>query len=278
MRRFSHTVAAVLVLLGTGAGMDTAYAWGAEGHRVTGYIAESLLTPKARIRLHQITKGATLDQLSTYMDEHRQDLGPRVRKWHYDNMPVCKTVPVEIYCPHGDCASKQINRLAGVLNDPGATQEQKRQAIIFLDHLISDLHQILHAGDNGDEGGNGVSVTSERSYGRHHKNLHSEWDSTFVKSQLRGHSEEEFAAQLVREGHGRIESFERGSVSDWLMESNRIARDYAYGQLPGFRCGESFTATSITPAYANGARQIVREQLLKAGARMAWVFNSALGQ
>jgi hypothetical protein len=279
MARFSHTVASFLVLLGAGlADIDTAHAWGGEGHRITGYVAESLLTPKARIRLHQITDGATLDQLATYMDEHRQDLGPRVRKWHYDNMPVCETVPVETYCHQGDCASQQIERLMGVLNNPGATQEQKRQSVVYLSHLIGDLHQPLHAGDHGDQGGNGVSVTSGRSRGHHHKNLHSEWDSTFVKSQVRGRSEEEFSAQLVREGQGRIEGFEHGSARDWLLESNRIARDFAYGQLPGFRCGEPLTTMAITGDYASGARQIVREQLLKAGARMAWVFNSALGQ
>jgi hypothetical protein len=257
---------------------NVAYAWGGEGHRVTGYIAESLLTPKTRLRLHQLTGGASLDQLATYMDEHRLDLGPRVRKWHYDNMPVCGTASVEAYCRDGNCASQQINRLIDVLNNPASSSPEKQQSVLYLSHLIGDLHQPLHAGDNGDLGGNGVSIIGGRYQSRHHRNLHGEWDSTFVKSQVRGRSEAEFAAELVHAGRAHIKGFEQGSGNEWLKESNRIARDFVYGRLPGFRCDEVFTSTSVTVEYAKDAGEIVREQLLKAGVRMAWVLNSALGQ
>ena len=278
MKPTIYTINLALLVCAMLTHIDAACAWGSEGHRITGYIAESLLTPKARIRVHQLTNGASLDQVATYMDEHKHDLGPRIRQWHYDNDPVCQVVPVESYCHQGNCASRQIERLIGVLESPTSNTEQKRRAVVFLAHLIGDIHQPLHAGDNGDRGGNDITVISEKSHGHHHSSLHEEWDSTFVKSLLRGHEEMTFAAQIVEQGKKHIEHYQRGNAADWRNESNMIARGVAYGQLPGFSCGIHLMTTRITPDYSYHARNIVQEQMLKAGARMAWVLNTAFAE
>lgn len=252
-----------------------AMAFGAEGHRITGYVAESLLTSKARIRLHQITDGATLDQIATYMDDHRNELGPRIRRWHYDNDPVCYSAAVPRYCPSGDCASVQIDRWSRVLSSPASGAEAKREAVFYLAHLIGDIHQPLHAADNGDRGGNDIQIAGRS---RHPRNLHSMWDSDFVKRQVRGSSEPRFAEKLLSEYADRIAGWQAGDAATWMAESHRYARDEAYGLLDGFSCasGVSPAVVTISPAYRHVAERRVREQLAKAGARLAYVLNQAL--
>ena len=129
-----------------------AWCFGSEGHRVVGYVAEALLTPKTALRVHRLTGGATLDQVSTFMDDFKAALGPRIRKWHFDNAPVCDDTPVQAYCRAVDCASAQITRLAAVVADESADPVARREAAVFLTHLVADIHQPLHAADNGDRG------------------------------------------------------------------------------------------------------------------------------
>lgn len=264
-----------LLVLGVMLFPASVLAWGGEGHRITGHIAEALLTPKARIRLHQITGGATLDQLSTYMDEHKNELGPRVRKWHYDNAPVCATAPIAAYCPTGDCASQQIERLERVLGSPTSTVDEKREAVVFLSHLVGDIHQPLHAADNGDKGGNEIYVEGRGGYS---KNLHKLWDSDFVKRALRGSSEAVYAERLRTAFADRIPGWQQGRTVDWMAESRGYAIQEAYGMLEGFSCNGhgSPAAVAITPAYRAAAEKRVQEQLVKGGARLAYMVNQLL--
>ena len=68
-------------------GVSTAHAWGSEGHQVIALIAQSQLTPKARVevgRLLDLEPGATLASISTWADEHRN---PATTPWHHINFP-----------------------------------------------------------------------------------------------------------------------------------------------------------------------------------------------
>jgi hypothetical protein len=252
-----------------------AMAFGGEGHRIIGYVAEELLTPKTRIKLHQLTGGETLDQTATYMDEHKNELGSRIRKWHYDNAPVCSNASIADYCPSGNCASQQIARLTRVLSSTSTSTHDKREAAIYLSHLVGDIHQPLHAADNHDKGGNAIHV---RGRGKYSKNLHSLWDSDFVKRPLRGMSEHSYAELLLSEYANKIPGWQHGSTTDWMAESRRYAINEAYGLLEGFSCGysQSPAFVAISPAYREVAELRVREQLVKAGARLAYLINQAL--
>ena len=52
----------------------TVWGWGNEGHRVTGLVANELLTPKARIRLNQLVPGINLGEFASQMDIQREAL------------------------------------------------------------------------------------------------------------------------------------------------------------------------------------------------------------
>lgn len=254
-----------------------ALAWGQEGHRITGYIAQQLLTPQARAQVAALLPNADFAQLALYMDQHKAELKeslPGSDQWHYNDEPVCDGV-VEDDCPNGNCASNQIERYRAVLADKQASQAARAQALTFLIHMVGDIHQPLHAADNHDRGGNDFKVTLPGS--KKTSNLHSVWDTALVQRALGGQDESGWAAQDLARYQRDIAGWQRGGVKDWIAESNQYARRDVYGPLSGFSCGASPSApVYLDNTYLRAGSALVEQQLAKAGARIAMVINQAL--
>lgn len=259
----------------------TVWAWGNEGHRVTGLIANDLLTPKARIRLNQLVPGINLGEFASQMDVYRAALLlelPNSDKWHYDNPPVCGNRPYSDYCPNGNCASTKIPEYFKVLADTGATTEARAQAAMFLVHMIGDIHQPLHSSDDKDQGGNwkNVAVTGIDQP----RNLHRVWDSDLVKQVLRGISESDYAKQLIQQHKDTdFPAWQKGEARDWVNESLLIAQKVTYGNLPEYTCGVPWPKEKVVNlplSYMESAQAVIPAQLAKAGVRIAWMLNRAL--
>jgi hypothetical protein len=277
-----------LLLCGASGG---ARAWGEPGHRITGLVAERLLTPHARAGLRELMGSTDLGTMSVFMDRQRDALEQRVpgsREWHYDNRPVCDAQARRAdYCPGGDCASVQITRHYQRLIDPRSSLDQRRFAVHVLVHLVGDIHQPLHASDHGDGGGNGMKVSFRRADGRERRtNLHAAWDSDFVRAAFTTPDERRIAQSLVSQaGAAAIRAMQKGAATQWIAESYAMAQDSAYGGLPGFACGadggpSGFAAErlSLGPGYVTTATGLVPKQLLRAGARIAHVLNLAFAK
>lgn len=251
-----------------------AHAWGYDGHRITADIASALLTPQARVRVGQLLMGGSLPEVASYMDDERRSLKhlvPGSDKWHYDNLPVCGSTRPASVCPQGDCATARIDQLTKLLADARTDQATRTFALKALVHLIADIHQPLHAADDNDHGGNDLMVGS--------RSLHSEWDSGLVKKLTRRQSDEDYAAGLLVRYNSQIRNVQNGNASAWAAESHDIAVKTAYGALPGFSCGQPMANIPRLPTtYYDASLPIVESQLFKAGVRIAFTINQALGQ
>jgi hypothetical protein len=264
--------------------VSPAFAWGPDGHRITGLVADQLLTAKARIhanRLMRVLQVADLAELTNMMDVFRPALSleiPKSEKWHYDNQPLCAAQRYEQYCADGHCASSRIPHFFEALADTKDSETNRARALMFLVHMVGDIHQPLHAADDDDWGGNkkhvlapGASMPS---------NLHRFWDIDAVRLALRGISERDYAAQLLARYRPReVAQWQAGEARDWMAESFALARDVVYGKLPEYRCGEAWPMDKVVALpreYGAAAAAIVPEQLAKAGARIAWLLNRAL--
>lgn len=258
-----------------------AMAWGNEGHRVTGLVADELLTPKARIRLQHILPNYNLGEVANEMDVNRKALAesiPGIDKWHYDNQPVCGGAPHAEYCPGEICASGKIPQQFRILADEHATREARAQAATFLIHMVGDVHQPLHAADDHDAGANFKTVVLPGpSMAR---NLHAVWDSDLVKLTLRGVSEANYAKSLLQRYRAReIPLWQKGEIGDWMTDSLRISKTIVYGNLPEFACGVAWSKDRAVPLpqeYVDAALEVIPVQLAKAGARIAYLLNRAL--
>lgn len=244
---------ALLLAAGCAASSAEALAWGQEGHRVTGYIAQQLLSAPAKAAVDKLIPNADFAQLALYMDQHKQELKqtlPGSDQWHYNDEPVCAGV-TEDECPDGNCAANQIERYRQVLADKSAAKADRAQALTFLIHMVGDIHQPLHAADNLDRGGNDFKVQLPGS--KKVSNLHSVWDTALVQQQLNGANEKTWAAADLQRYQRNVAGWQSGGVMDWVHESNQYARADVYGPLSGFACGASPAPrrfTSTTPICA----------------------------
>jgi hypothetical protein len=281
---------AALFALSAVIGAPAARAWGPQGHRTVGAIADRLLTPRARAGVAQLLQGdldrfgnpsgrTTLEAVSVWADELKGTPAARPR-WHYDNRPVCGSVPRQRYCPDGQCNSAQLARLIGLLRDPHAAARERNEALKWIVHLVGDIHQPLHAADNDDRGGNDVQVVLAGVRTRGRESLHRAWDSELVRLALNTRGRQRPPADidaLALSARRLVGDAGQGTPESWASESNHLARNVAY-RFPGFACGRAPDGIVVLDAaYQREAEALVRERLLLAGARLAGLLNRLLG-
>lgn len=252
-----------------------AMAWGGLGHRITGYVAEPLLTAPARKQMQWLLGDESLATAALYMDSQRDSLRqrwPLAAQWHYDNQPVCGQAA---YCPDGNCATQQLERFRKLLANRQASRSERALALRLLVHLLGDIHQPLHLADNHDRGGNNVQV---RLYpGGEPHSLHELLDTLLIQELVDGQRPRRYADELRQRYHSQLASWQRGNVGDWAQQTHQLAVTRIYGELPGFACNQNSTQTlTLSAAYLQQARAYLPEQLARAGARIAAVLNATL--
>ena len=268
-----------------------ACAWGPLGHRTIGAIADRLLNERARAAVTELLTGdldkfgrpsrrITLEAVSTWADEIRGTPASHPA-WHYDNAPVCGQEPRSEYCRNGQCNTAQLERMITVVSDPRASHRERNEALKWIVHLVGDIHQPLHAADNRDEGGNAVAVVLVGVRTRGRSNLHGVWDDELVRLALRTRSARrppaDLAALTIR-AEALRHSRGQGNPRSWARESNQLARRIAY-HYAAFTCGAVPRGIVVLDAsYQRAAEQVVRDQLLLAGARLAALLNAILAR
>ena len=277
-------LAAALLLAAQGA-----LAWGPQGHRTVGAIADRLLTPAAQAEVLRLLQNdrdkfdapsgrTTLEAVSVWADELHGTPGARP-SWHYDDVPICGSEEKARYCPDGQCNTEQLKRLIGVLGDARAPPRERDEALKWVVHLVGDIHQPLHAADNGDHGGNLVPVALEGVHTRGSENLHRAWDNDLVQLVLHARNRQQPPPDidaLAAEASSLAQQVGQGSPESWSRESNNLARNVAY-HYPGFACNSRPAGVVVLDAaYLGDAELVVRERLLLAGARLAALLNRAL--
>lgn len=245
-----------------------AYAWGQNGHRIIGEIAEDRLSGRTRAEISLIVNGEDLAEVSTWADEERSNPSDfwqnQAGPWHYVTIPDGLTYGEVTRPPEGD-AITALDHFTGVLRKRDATEQERRVALLFIVHIVGDLHQPLHAGNGTDRGGNDRLV---RWYGQP-TNLHSVWDTQMIQSENLSYSE--YALRLGRQiSAEHTIDWWQVEPSVWVDESAAI-RDTIYPSDDGTEL------TSIGWGYKYRHLGTVERRLQQAGVRLAayldWVFS-----
>ena len=256
---------AAVVLLVASMRPSPALAWGRIGHRVAARMAESRLTPAARDAVHAILgPGVSLADVSTWADGQREI--EESYRWHFVNVPISADRYDSRYCSPKGCVVNKIEDCRRILQNSQAGRPQKQQALKFLIHLIGDLHQPLHVGDNNDQGGNLLQV---RFFGVG-SNLHRLWDSQVMERHTKNEKVWLWDFDFVANPK-MVSEWSKGTTADWATESLHIARE-AY-RVPG---GDKWmrSGARLGNDYYRFALPVIRAQLAKAGIRIAFVLNA----
>jgi hypothetical protein len=258
-----------------------ARAWGPKGHVVVASVAERRLTPKARAAVRELLNDRSMaeSRLANWADyikrnrRYRQTY-PNNDRWHYVDIPFDATAFDRDRDGHkGDNVIDAIERCRGVLADRKADAERRKEALLFLIHLVADLHQPLHCADRkNDRGGNLLAATYPGD-DRPKRNLHLIWDLNLVDEGLDELEVDEYVRrQDTAIGADQAKEWRKGKVADWAWESHQLAVRCAYKDA----AGKDLPLTGVVAldrAYIKKNSAVVQEQLKKAGVRLAQVLN-----
>ena len=155
-----------------------AFGWGDLGHETVAEIAERILSSdsKTKIAIQGIIGVEPFGISATWPDAARNDERfAEFAPYHYltiyrDNRVSEKS------------ALTVLKKYPNILTDLKAPRESKMLAIRYLIHVVGDIHQPLHIGNEFDRGGNFCQILWQKDPARPgvSKNLHSVWDSTLV--------------------------------------------------------------------------------------------------
>jgi hypothetical protein len=295
--------------------MRASLAWGPEGHRVIALIADRLLQqsdPGVRAKILAILatdKGSRLTKSdiaseSTWADVLRaksEEARSATGAWHstrfkpdspdlaracFGRNPLPAGYPAS-RGPKDNCSVDKIEQFASELRNPETSPGERLVALQFLLNLVGDLHDPLHAIDKGDEGGECMALQIGS---KPPVRLSNYWQDVLV-GEVVGPEAAKGAARIAASvPAAEAQKWADGNPEAWAQETYEVARSVTYsftaGQPEGkqsfpARPGQAETCPSanlyrVGPDYETKALAAVRQQLAKAGARLARVLRDSL--
>ena len=248
----------ILLLLSTHLVMGNSSFWAKTGHRVVGEVAQGHLNRKTKRAVSKLLNGQSLAAVSNYADAIKSDKTfKKFSAWHYVNIPSDKNYSEVEASPNGDLVIG-IQKCIEILKNENSTEEDKIFYLKMLIHLIGDLHQPLHTGRKEDKGGNDIQL---QWFGKG-SNLHRVWDSNMIDDY--GMSYSELSKELPVLDKDQIREIEKGTILDWVAESQELANEIYDSVEKGEKLGYSYS-------YEHWST--VEKQLQKGGLRLAGVLN-----
>jgi hypothetical protein len=267
-----HLLLALVVLFPIS---SDAWAWGDEGHKIACEIAMRLVQPNTRAEIQKLISND--DRFASFSDACTWPDHPRQRaSEHFLNLPRDSAGLSSETCPGASaCVVTAIKKDFDVLSSNNVSQTQKLASLKFLGHWVGDIHQPLHVSFEDDRGGNSIPVS-----GLCGPNLHSAWDTCLVLKAV-GEDVGEATTELMNTiTPAKIESWTRSEPMDWANESFTIAEQAQtkYCIRQGASCDHPSGKVTVDAVYVAANTPIVKEQLQKAGVRLAHLLDAALGK
>lgn len=237
-------------------------AWGSLGHRIVGQIAESYLTPKAKLEVMKILGTESIAMASNWPDFIKSDstmsyLSP----WHYLNLKGGLTyTEVQDFLKTDTTvtAYTRINFLVKELKNKQLPKDKKAFYLKLLIHIVGDIHQPLHVGRLDDRGGNNIRVQ----WFNVPKNLHQVWDAELIDLQQLSYTE--YTKAINHTTKIQRLQWQKQPVSEWIWQSYQVA-EKIYGDIKQEeKLGYQYNYKYI---------QILEKQLVIGGVHLAGLLN-----
>lgn len=175
MKHFFFVVVTLLVT-------QKVWSWGALGHRTSAQIAWSLLDQNTKNKVNEILNNQSFSEVSTWADSARAEQQWKFTVWyHFEKAPDNYTYLDNL--KRQDDYYKKIGGLIEalyvaeeMLNSKTTLKQEKENALKFIIHFVSDIHQPLHTGRVEDNSGNKIPVK----WLGLDMTLHQVWDSQII--------------------------------------------------------------------------------------------------
>lgn len=242
-------------------------AWGTNGHRISGQIADSYLTPKARAAIKAILGNESIAMTSNWADFIKSD--PQYKylsSWHYIDFDKEYSYPeMQAFLKQDTAvdAYTKLNFLIGELKKKNLPKANKLLALRMLIHIVEDVHQPMHTAHTDDKGGNDIKVT----WFNNQTNLHSIWDSQLIDFQQLSFTE--YVTWINHPTAAQRAEWQKAPISQWLYESSQIAAKI----YTGVKDGDKINVYK----YNFDNIETLNNQLVKGGVRLAGLLNQLFG-
>jgi hypothetical protein len=291
------------------------WAWGGEAHKIIALLADRLLQkgdPPIEAKVAEILAADKSDTWTTtdiageaiWADALREK-SPEGRvatsKWHYVKLdpenpdlnkacfgrPALRAMMPASHGPQDDCIVDKIEQFAKELREPSTSEPERLMALQFLLNLVGDIHDPLFAIERNDQGGRCVAVLPQGS--KTPVRLSVYWEDDLV-AEAEGKNPDKAAEQIAaRITAVDIRKWSGGTPEEWARESYELAKSVVYG-FPA-ETGDRITFPvkkgepdpcgpvplhRLDARYRDRAVSAVKEQLAKAGVRLAALLRDSL--
>lgn len=263
----------LLVMLALVAQFSNAHAWGDEGHRIVCEIAFRLAQADTRAAVRKLIRSDT--EFDTFSESCVFPDHPRRRaSEHFINLARNSQGLTSDDCPQAEkCVLSAILNDSKILSSKSTKTADRLLALKFLGHWVGDIHQPLHVSFEDDRGGNNITVS-----GRCSGKLHSTWDACLVEDAV-GTDVADAVDELIDAITPAMETkWNASDPREWANESFAIAEAVKTGYcvIHGASCDLPNSAhVTVDAAYLDTNKPVVREQLQKAGVRLARILDTA---
>lgn len=307
MRSLALAACAALLL-----SSSTALAWNGRGHMMVADVAWKKLTPATRSRVIELLRlnpdfatwvqgipiakrgEVAFMRASKWADDIKSRAGYtngnvsepgaaggsgyddmlQHRYWHFKDKPFSLDgAPLEQ--PYDINAETQIIAFRNILGSI-KSDEVKSYSLVWLVHLVGDVHQPLHATTrfskapddlkNGDRGGNKIKIKACASCSE--SNLHSYWDGLMGK----GETPSSLFSAVAALPAAPSAAANNTDVASWIDDSFAKAKDVAYAAPIKNGVGPY----TLTTTYKTSAKTLARKRVALAGARLAKLIEESL--
>ncbi len=237
------------------------FAWGQNGHRAVGLVAEQHLSKKARKKVMAVLENNSLAEVSNWMDDIKSDDAyNHTHDWHWVTIPDGMRYEEAAKNPNGDLIIK-IEEIVTALKARNLPLQTEQEYLKYLVHLVGDLHQPMHVGGKDDQGGNAVKVLW---FGQP-SNLHRVWDSDMIDGKNLSYTE--LTSFLGKPAKQQVKEWQTTSVRQW-----------AYGMMPYREAIYTLPAENkLSYRYSYEHFGTVKYCLLQGGVRLAGLLNEIYG-
>lgn len=241
-------------------------AWGQLGHRVVAQIADSYLTPKARLELGKILGNESLAMAANWGDFIKSDPNYRyLSTWHYVDLTAGATFDQSALYLKTDTVPNAYNKLNFMIKElktnKSLSADKKLLYVRMIIHIVGDIHQPFHAGRADDQGGNKIQLM----WGNEQTNMHSVWDTKLIETQQ--YSYTEYANNLNHTTAAQRAEWQKTDLMHVIYESNQIAESL-YSEIK--EPNQKINVYNYVFLHIHTAE----EQMLKGGVRLAGILNN----
>jgi hypothetical protein len=250
-----------------------ALAWGDEGHKTICQIAFDKVKPSTRAAIVRLIQAdgqfQSFSDACTWPDHPRKRAGE-----HFVNLPRDASGLSADCGVKSPCVVTAIAKDFAVLSSGTASNEDKAASLKYLGHWVGDVHQPLHVSFEDDRGGNEINVRGDC-----RGNLHSAWDSCLVMEAVGDNIQDAATKLLAAVTTEQIRAWTTSDPRQWANETFKITESVQtqYCVKHGNSCNKPDISVRIDQAYLDTNVPIVKEQLQKAGIRLAGLLDKALG-